>query len=91
MALRLKHAFGFLSLIAVYAPTDVHKTDVKEAFYAKLASVADDCPRRDIRIVLGDFNAVSGCDRAGYEMSVGPHGSGADPSSENSLLLRDFA
>ena len=91
MALRLKHAFGFMSLIAVYAPTDVHKTDVKEAFYAKLASVADDCPRRDIRIVLGDFNAVSGCDRAGYEMSVGPHGSGADPSSENSLLLRDFA
>ena len=91
MALRLKHAFGFMSLIAVYAPTDVHKTDVKEAFYAKLASVADDCPRRDIRIVLGDFNAVSGCDRAGYEMSVGPHGSGADPSSGNSLLLRDFA
>ncbi|XP_069993549.1 uncharacterized protein [Penaeus vannamei] len=38
-----------------------------------------------------DFNAVSGCDRTGYEMFVGPHGSGADTSSENSLLFRDFA
>ena len=91
LVMRLKHSFGFMSLIAVYAPTDVSKPDVKEMFYAKLASVTDSCPRRDIRVVLGDFNAVSGCDRAGYEMSVGPHGSGADTSSENSLLLRDFA
>ena len=91
MVLRLKLSFGFMSLIAVYAPTDVCKLDVKEMFYAKLTSVADRCPRRDIRIVLGDFNAVSGCDRAGYEMSVGPHGSGADAGSENSLLFRDFA
>ena len=60
-------------------------------FYAKLASMVDSCPRRDIRIVLGDFNAVSGCDRAGYEMSVSPHGSGVHTGSENSLLFRDFA
>ncbi|XP_069989707.1 uncharacterized protein [Penaeus vannamei] len=82
MVLRLKLVFAFMSLIAVY--------DVIEMFYTKLASVADSCPRRDIRIVLGDFNAVSGCDRAGYEMSVGPHGSGADIGSENSFLSRDF-
>ena len=90
MVMRLKLSLGFMSLIAVYAPTDVCKLDVKEMFYAKLASVSDRCPRRDIRIVLGDFNAVSSCDRGGYEMSVGPHGSGADAGSENSLLFRDF-
>ena len=89
MVVRLKHSFGFMSLIAIYAPTEPSKTEVKEMFYAKLASVADGCPRRDIRLVLGDFNAVSGCDRAGFEMSVGPHGSGAE--NENSYLLRDFA
>ncbi|XP_069972238.1 uncharacterized protein [Penaeus vannamei] len=61
MVLRLKLSFGFMSLIAVYAPTDV-------------------C----------DFNAVSDCDLAGYEMSVGPQGSGADTGSEKSLLFRDF-
>ena len=91
MVMRLKHSFGFMSLVAVYAPTDTSKPEVKEMFYAKLTSVADGCPKRDIRLVLGDFNAVSGCDRAGYEMSVGPHGSGTDTGSGNSLLLRDFA
>ena len=77
MVMRLKLAFGFMSLIAVYAPTDVCKLDVKEMFYTKLTSVSDRCPRRD--------------DRPGYEMSVGPHGSGTDTVIENSLLFRDFA
>ncbi|XP_070000704.1 craniofacial development protein 2-like [Penaeus vannamei] len=91
MALRLKHAFGFVSFIAVYAPTNVCKLNVKEAFYAKLTSMVDKCPQRDIRIVLGDSNAVSGCDRASYEMSIESHGSGAGLGSENSLLVCDFA
>ncbi|XP_063605644.1 outer dynein arm-docking complex subunit 3-like [Penaeus indicus] len=38
MAMRLKHAFGFMSLIAMYAHTNVCKLDVKEVFYAKLTS-----------------------------------------------------
>ena len=38
----------------------------KEMFYAKLDSVLDQCPRRDALIVLGDFNAVTGTERAGY-------------------------
>ncbi|XP_069977672.1 uncharacterized protein [Penaeus vannamei] len=75
MVLILKVSFGFISLIAVYAPTNVCKLDVKEIFYAKLASVAD----------------KSGCDRAGDVMSVGPHGSGGDTGSKNSLLFQDFA
>ncbi|XP_069985543.1 craniofacial development protein 2-like [Penaeus vannamei] len=91
MVMRLKLAFCFMSLIAVYTPTDVCKLDVKEMFYSKLALVSDRWPRRDIRIVLGDFNVVSGCDRAGYEMSVSPRGSGADTGSENSYFIRDFA
>ncbi|XP_069994143.1 craniofacial development protein 2-like [Penaeus vannamei] len=36
MVLRLKLAFGFMSLISVYTPTDVCKLDIKEMFYAKL-------------------------------------------------------
>ncbi|XP_069979425.1 uncharacterized protein [Penaeus vannamei] len=90
MEMRLKLAFGFMSHIAVYAPTDVCKLDVKEISYTKLAAVSDSYPWRNIQIGLGDFNTVSGCDRAGY-MSVGPHGSGPDAGSENSLLFRDFA
>lgn len=56
------------------------KLDVKEAFYAKPTSVADKCPKRDIHIVLQDFNVVSSCDQAGYKMSFDHHGSGVDLS-----------
>ena len=52
------------------------ETEEKGMFYAKLDSVLDQCPRRDALIVLGDFNAVTGTERAGYEICVGPHGSG---------------
>ena len=45
MVMRLKLSLGFMSLTAVDAPTDVCKLDVKEMFYAKLASVSDRCPR----------------------------------------------
>lgn len=52
----------------------------KERFYAKLViwtSVTNSCPRRVIPIALGDSSAVTGCDRAGCEMSFGPHGYGS--------------
>ena len=52
------------------------ETEEKEMFYAKLDSVLDQCPRRNALIVLGDFNVVTGTERAGYEICVGPHGSG---------------
>ena len=54
-----------MSLIAVYVPTEVYWADEKDMFYAKLVSVLNQCPRRDTLIVLGDFNAVTGTERAG--------------------------
>ena len=71
MRLRLKDRLGFMSVVAVYAPTEVYETE-EEMFYAKLDSVLDQCPRRDALIVLGDFNAVIGTERAGYEMCWSP-------------------
>lgn len=65
LVLRLKFTFGFIFLIAVYPSTDVCKLGVKERFYSKVASMMDSCPWRDICIILGDFSAVTGCDRAG--------------------------
>ena len=49
---------------------------MKDAFYAMLESVVDQCPRRDTLLVLGDINASTGTDRDGYETCVGPHRSG---------------
>ena len=62
---------------------------MKDAFYAALESVVDQCPRRDTLLVFGDFNASIGTDRDGYEMCVGPHGSGT--VNQNSTKSLDFA
>ena len=67
--------------VVVYAPT--------EMFYAKLDSVLDQCPRWDTLIVLGDFNAVTGTERTGYELCLGPHG--FNTRNTNSSLLLKFA
>ena len=89
MRLRLKHTMGFMSCVAVYASTEMCEMEEKEMFYAKLDSVLDQCPSRDTLIVLGDFNAVTGTERAGYELCVGPHGSGT--RNTNSSLLLNLA
>ena len=89
LLVRLKHTVGYISLIAVYAPTEQSQLDVKEAFYAKLNSTVEQCPRSDTLLVLGDFNAVTGNCRDGYEPCLGPFGSGI--RNVNSSMFLDFA
>ena len=86
MRLRLKHTLGFLSLVAGYAPTNVCGAVEKEMFYDKLDSILDQCPHRDTLIVLRNFNAVTDTERSGYELCVGPHGSGTK-NTNSSLFL----
>ena len=76
MRLRIPHSLGVVSLVSVYSPTEVSDLTVKDAFYATLESVVDQCPKRDTLRVLEDFNALTGTDRDDYETCVGPHGSG---------------
>ena len=62
---------------------------MKDAFYAVLESVVDQCPRRDTLQVLVDFNASTATDRDGYKTRVGPHGSGT--VNKNGPKFLDFA
>ena len=89
MRLRICHSFGVISLVSVYALTEVGDLTVKDAFYATLESVVDRCPRRETLLVLTDFNASIGTDRDGYETCVGPHVSGT--VNQNSTKFFDFA
>ena len=86
MRLRICHSLGVISLVSVYAPTDLTMNDT---FYATLESVVDQCPRQDTLLVLGEFNASTGTDRDGYETCVCPHGSGT--VNQNSTKFHDFA
>ena len=73
MRLRLKYSLGVISLVAVYAPTNTSSLAKKEAFYSLLNSEVGRCPKRDTLIVVGDFNAMTGTDRTGFEECLGPH------------------
>ena len=53
------------------------------------SSLVDQCPRRDTLLVLGDFNALTGTERDGYETCVGLHESGT--LNQNSTNFLDFA
>ncbi|VDP14484.1 unnamed protein product [Heligmosomoides polygyrus] len=56
----------------VYPPTEDSKGAKKEEFYECLQQTIDEAPRRDLKIVMGDFNAKLGGDQAGLEKVVGP-------------------
>ena len=89
MRRRIRHSLGVISLVSVYAPSEASDLTVKVTFYAPLESVVDQCPRRDTLLVLADFNASTGTERDGYEMCVGPHGSGT--VNQKSTKFLDFA
>ena len=44
MQLRLKHSLHSISVVVVYAPTEICETEEKEGFYGKFDSVLDQCP-----------------------------------------------
>ncbi len=89
LMVRIRHSLGVISVLSVYAPTDVSDPSVSDGFYDDLVSAIGRCPSRDTLLVLGDFNATTGIDRDGYEACLGPHGSGA--RSQNGSRLLDFA
>ena len=58
MRLRIRHSLGVIFLVSGYAPTEASDLTMKDAFYAKLESEIDQCPRRDTRLVLGGFQCI---------------------------------
>ena len=64
---RIFHSLGIIFLLSENSLTGASDLTMKHAFYATLESVVDQCPRQDTLLVLGDFNALTGTDRDGYE------------------------
>ena len=88
MRLNLKHSVGFsLLLQCMLLPRSVKLKRRCSMQNSTLYWTSFPC--RDAFIVLGDFNAVTGTERAGYEICVGPHGSGT--GNENSSFLLNLA
>ena len=45
MRQRIRHSFGVISLVSLYAPTASSDLTMKDSFCATLESVVDQCPR----------------------------------------------
>ena len=69
---RFAHTRGFLSVVVTYAPTEDSSAADKDTFYRDLDEIFQTIHSRDVRICLGDFNAVSGTDRIPEDQVIGP-------------------
>ena len=58
--IRVRGLFFNYSLICVHAPTEEKDDDEKDNFYEELDQTYEECPKRDVKIILGDLNAKIG-------------------------------
>jgi len=86
LAARLSHRHGYLTILVPYAPTDDTSDADKDSFYDLLEGAIRNVPPHDQLVVAGDFNAVTGSDRSGFEEVVGPFGSGS-PNDNSARFL----
>ncbi|PIO53695.1 hypothetical protein TELCIR_24962 [Teladorsagia circumcincta] len=71
------------TVIQIYAPMEASSDEAKNDFYELLQVTVEKAPRRDMEIVLGDFNAKLGGDRCGFENTIGPFVSSEELSNND--------
>ena len=64
---RFRGKYTNISVIQIYAPTNDADSEEKELFYNQLQELIDKCPKHDIIVVMGDFNAKVGSDNKDRE------------------------
>jgi exonuclease III len=83
-----------LSVVVAYAPTDGDSEadlDRKQQFYLQLYSALQRVQRRDLVVVLGDFNAQVGEMLPCHQHIRGPHSVQPQVASDNGMRLLDLA
>ena len=89
--IRLKCKPINVTVIAIYAPvnrTNGHKDEESEAFYDSLQQVLHDTPKKDMLLIIGDFNARVHSDKGLMNGLIGPHT--VDQMNENRERLLDL-
>ncbi|XP_071136879.1 craniofacial development protein 2-like [Mytilus edulis] len=64
------------SIIKVYSPTNEADKEIKIEFYEMLQAEIEKIPKKDLTIIMGDFNAKVGQNNSGFERIMGKHGCG---------------
>jgi len=87
--IRVCGKFRNYSIINVHAPTEDKDDEEKDKFYLELETIYSRCPKHDIKMVLGDFNA-----KVGREESKNPYAGRKglhEGSNENGYKLVQFS
>ena len=85
---RLKARFRNITIIQSYAPTENAALQTKEDFYDQLGSVVNSVHKKDILLLLGDFNAQIGQDNTELELVMGKQALGT--MNINGELFTEF-
>ena len=90
ITIRLRASPFNITIIQAYAPTTDYNDDDIENFYDQLQEVIDQAPKKDILVVLGDWNANTGEDAS--KNWKGTCGQYCNPEiKERRLRLLEFA
>lgn len=85
MLLRIGASPMPMNIIQVYAPTSEYGEEEVKEFYSQIEEVKKKLPKREMTIVMGDFNAKIGKGRDGE--CVGPYGLGKRNKRGDQLSL----
>lgn len=87
--LRVRGKFRNISLINVHGPTEESEEDEKDSYYELVERTLHACPRYDVKIILGDFNAKFGREPV-FRQYIGTH-SLHENTNDNGLRVIQMA
>lgn len=83
---RFKCRVRNVTIIQCYAPTEAANVEDKDDFYAQLESTFDQVARKDVIIVMGDFNAQIGQNNEDREKVMGREGLGTETDNGSRFI-----
>jgi len=72
--------------IQVYAPTAESTEEELEGFNEQLEQTIKDLPKKDVKVIVGDWNAKVGTDNGGWKHAMGRYGYGETNERGERLL-----
>ena len=86
MAARFRGSPFDIAVVQIYAPTADSTEEDIEHFYEQLEDTMAAIPRKDVKYIIGDWNAKVGVDNDGWEAVMGRYGYGERNTRGERLL-----